>query len=491
MADEIYINIGSTFQQPYQGQRPANAQEPNVRDIQQPNIRDAQQPYPFAYRNPFIYGNPVSAQQPNIRNARQPFTYNRTGQTPFTYQHQSPFTYRNPVSAQENNPKNAQQPYPYIANGRQPSNAQQPYPYQATGQQPNIRNRQSPYTYNYRSPNTYIYNKPVQSPYIGSRQTQIQGPYIYQARNPIVEGSDVYRVPTPANKQGPHTGPQTYSLQANAVASRSPFTTTQVTRTPVIYQTGQLFGLITVNYPMYQIQTEQEYRYSLQNVSRQAAQATTTNLQQPVITYNNIGDARQPYPANIQQPNIRDIQEPHEYDHRSPFTYERQGRSPFTYRHPFTYARQGRSPFTYQIQSPFTYQNPVSGQEPNIRGAQQPYPYIAAGQTPFTYDHRSPFTYQNNVNAQQPLTTQGQTPFTYNYRSPFTYDHRSPHIVQQNYATTREIGPHAKVKGVFVNNAGSVSKVDEVYVNAPQGPQPSNVEKIHQSVPNAQFLKGN
>ena len=63
-------------------------------------------------------------------------------------------------------------------------------------------------------------------------------------------------------------------------------------------------------------------------------------------------------------------------------------------------------------------------------------------------------------------------------------------MYQQPYSLTREIGPLAKVKGVFVNEGGTLRKAQEVYVNAPQGPQPTNVEKIHQSVPNAQFLKG-
>ena len=56
--------------------------------------------------------------------------------------------------------------------------------------------------------------------------------------------------------------------------------------------------------------------------------------------------------------------------------------------------------------------------------------------------------------------------------------------------TTITIDAVAKVKGVFVNDNGTLRKAQEVYVNAPQGPQPTNVEKIHQAVPNAQFLKG-
>ena len=112
MADEIYINTGSNFQQPYQGQVTVNGQEPNIRNIsgtypanaQTPS--NAQQPYPYIahsrqpiiydHRSPFTYRNPVNAQQPYIANARQPSTYQNS--YIFTYQHQSPFTYQTPYS---------------------------------------------------------------------------------------------------------------------------------------------------------------------------------------------------------------------------------------------------------------------------------------------------------------------------------------------------------------------------------------------------------
>jgi len=54
-----------------------------------------------------------------------------------------------------------------------------------------------------------------------------------------------------------------------------------------------------------------------------------------------------------------------------------------------------------------------------------------------------------------------------------------------NYSTTRPIGPLAKVKGVFVNDGGTVKKAQTVHVN-----DSGTAEKIHDAVPNAQFLKG-
>ena len=54
--------------------------------------------------------------------------------------------------------------------------------------------------------------------------------------------------------------------------------------------------------------------------------------------------------------------------------------------------------------------NPKNAQQPypyiaNARqpsNAQQPYPYIAHSREPLIYNHRSPFTYRNPVNGQQP-----------------------------------------------------------------------------------------
>jgi len=481
MSDEIYINHGSAFQQPYQGQVTVNAQEPNIRNIQQPNTRGAQAPFTYQNRAPFTYRNPVSAQEPNIRSKQSPFTYNRTGRSPYIYQHpftytadarqpgtyqvQSPFTYRVPVNAQQPTIKNAQQPYPYIANG----------------QEPNIRSKQSPFTYQYGSPFTFNSQGSIQEPYIGYAPVQAQGPYIGATQEPNSEIGSPFRIPLPYQAQGPHTTQQAYQYQANRQVFQSPFTVNQQSPSPYIYQTGQLFGLITYPWGM---ESEQEYRYSRQNVSAQQPNPSTTPARQPVITYNNIGNARGPVIAQGQQPNVRDIRQPLIYQYRSPYNYNRTGQSPFTYDH--------RSPFTYRNPVSSQESNPVNSQTPftyiaNARqpsSAQQTYPYIANSRQPIIYDHRSPFTYRNPVNGQQPYIADARQPFTYNYRSPFTYDHRSPFTTQQNYPTTRPIDAVAKVKGAYVNDGGTLRKAQEIYVNAPQG-----VEKIHQSVPTAQFNK--
>ena len=70
MADEIYINTGSTFQQPYQGQVTVNGQEPNIRNISGTYPANAQTPFTYQNRTPFTYRNPVNAQEPNIETNR-------------------------------------------------------------------------------------------------------------------------------------------------------------------------------------------------------------------------------------------------------------------------------------------------------------------------------------------------------------------------------------------------------------------------------------
>ena len=201
MADEIYINTGTSFQQPYQGQAVVNAQSPETKRTPARTPANARQPNTYQHRQPGTYQNPVSAQEPNIRNAQQPFTYNL--RSPFTYQHRSPFTYQatgaSPYIANGQNPFTYQNPTnkqsPYIANARQPgtyrnptskqspyiANAQQPYPYIANARQPVIYNYRQPASYNYRSPFTYQVS--YRAPAIGTQPVIARQPanYTYQA----------------------------------------------------------------------------------------------------------------------------------------------------------------------------------------------------------------------------------------------------------------------------------------------------------------------
>lgn len=133
MADEIYINTGSTFQQPYNARQPANAQQPYIANAQQPYpyIANAQQPYIANAQQPYPYI--ANGQQPYIANARSPFTYSRQAQQPYPYivNARSPFTYQVPFITQQPYTFNARTPFTYQAQGRVPASAQQPYTFSA------------------------------------------------------------------------------------------------------------------------------------------------------------------------------------------------------------------------------------------------------------------------------------------------------------------------------------------------------------------------
>ena len=152
-------------------------------------------------------------------------------------------------------------------------------------------------------------------------------------------------------------------------------------------------------------------------------------------------------------------------------------------------------------QQPYLHRNPHirNQQEPNIRNQQQPNirnqqepnirnkqePNIRDQRNPFTYDHRSPFTYTVEVNRQSPYNANAQTTVPYIHTIQVTYNHRSPFTYQVSYQNRRPITDVAKVKGVFLKQTQGVTKVDKVFVKKDS----STVEKIHQSVPTAQFSK--
>ena len=158
MADEIYINIGQSFQQPYQGQSVVNAQSPETKQAVGRTPANARQPSTYQHRSPFTYRNPTNKQSPYIANARQPFIY--TARSPFTYSNQVPFTYARQGAS------------PYIANSQTPFTYQHP------------ASKQSPYIANARQPSTYRNPTSKQSPYIANAQQPY--PYIANARQPVI-----------------------------------------------------------------------------------------------------------------------------------------------------------------------------------------------------------------------------------------------------------------------------------------------------------------
>ena len=191
MADEIYINTGTTFQQPYQGQAVVNAQSPETKQATGRTPAQARQPLTYNNRQPVTYRTPAVQQSPFIRNAQQPFNY--TVRSPFTYQHRSPFTY------------SAQQANPYIAD------SQTPFTYQIPA------NKQSPFTYQHRSPFTYRNPTNAQQPVIRNAQQSYQSPSNAQQPVPTIGQ-------TPYTYQSPFIGRTPYPYIANA---RSPYNARQ------------------------------------------------------------------------------------------------------------------------------------------------------------------------------------------------------------------------------------------------------------------------
>jgi len=484
MADEIYINTGSTFQQPYQGQVPANAQNPVIRNIDGSYPANAQSPFTYQNRQPFTYQDQKQARQPVIYDHRSPFTYNRTGQNPFTYQH--------PVIAEARQPNiyQVQSPFTYARQGQTPFTYQsrQPviYQYQANKQNPHIRqasyndvnvNRQTTYTINAQ--------QPYQSPHIGNRQAQVQGPYISQNQTPQAHYEPElnswlnFRIPSTGQAQGPYVTPQTYGFQAIAVNVQTSYGQPVSSQSPFTFS-GQSHSSVWNQ----QIGEPIPFRVPVINQPARQPVSSQSPYRSPSITMTNIGNARSPYRQPVQQPSIYQHIRQVAYDHRSPSTYPRTNmskQSPYIAdaQQPYPYIADIQESNARSAQSPFSYDH----RQPS--DAQQPYPYIANGQEPNIRSKQSPFTYAHPVNAQSPYIADARSPSTYQESYTYTYDHRSPFTYQVNYSTTRPIGPLAKVKGVFINEGGILRKAQSAYVN-----DSGTAEKIHQSVPNAQFLKG-
>ena len=145
MSDEIYINHGSAFQQPYQGQIIRNAQQPNIRNIQMVLIRgqSAQNPFTYQNRTSFTYRSPVSTQEPNIRKTNRVLSHMKDKEEVRLHINTHLHIQDKVKIRLHINNKVLLYIEVQLSHGQQPTikNAQQPYPYIANGQQPNIRNK--------------------------------------------------------------------------------------------------------------------------------------------------------------------------------------------------------------------------------------------------------------------------------------------------------------------------------------------------------------
>ena len=90
MSDEIYINIGTTIQQPYQGQTPASAQSLETKQKVERKSVNSQTLYQSPSQSPQIYRNPTSAQTTISAQESNPFTFQAQQQITFQSPYQSP-----------------------------------------------------------------------------------------------------------------------------------------------------------------------------------------------------------------------------------------------------------------------------------------------------------------------------------------------------------------------------------------------------------------
>ena len=193
MSEEIFVNTGTSFQQPYIARQPASGRTPAIGTVEARTPTNVQTPFTYSNRTPFTYRSPVSAQQPYIAQGRQPGTYARQGQTPLTYarQAQTPATYQ------------ARQPGTYATQGQTPLTYQHRTPSTYT------RQGQLPSTYQARQPSTYTH-----------ANVNYQTPFTYQARQPstYTNANVSYQTPFTYSAQQPFT----YSARVS-VDSRTPY----------------------------------------------------------------------------------------------------------------------------------------------------------------------------------------------------------------------------------------------------------------------------
>lgn len=439
MADEIYINIGSSFQQPYQGQTPTQAQSAETKQIVKQQPASSQTLYQSPSQTPTTYRVPVNAQTDVNAQQSNPFTYDAQAQIDY----QSPF--RSPSITQVE----AQQPSPYIAQ----SEYQSPFTYQIEGRQP------------------------LQQPTQSQQPTQAQQPIIVQQVGPVsVQSLSLARSPyiywfqiehikyeEPLDPEfGMYRGPRgdgwdTYGNAQQLVPSTTPVIKQGAILQNPITQPGS--GQVEVQQPI----AFQYNGYPISYTLPVRNSATPTVIRQPLFVAQNPVPAGSPYIGS------------------SPYISQVEVQSSF--RTPHNARQPLRQPL--ELQQQITVQADQDVQNQVRAPARQPSPYIAEAQQQSPYIAQQPSTYQNPVNKQVDTQNDARQPNIYQVPYQVPYIHRSPYITQTPYSTTRTIGPIAKVKAIYLNSDGqNIEKVDQVYVN-----NSGTIEKIHQTVPAARFSK--
>jgi|ETNmetMinimDraft_18_1059904.scaffolds.fasta_scaffold17456_1 hypothetical protein len=144
----------------------------------------------------------------------------------------------------------------------------------------------------------------------------------------------------------------------------------------------------------------------------------TTFQQQYVARVPAIGHVPASGQQTYRQPTVG--QSHYTFAARNPFTYTRQGNRQTHYianrQNPYPYIAAGQQPYIANRQNAYPYI--ANSQTPYIANRQNAYPYIANNQTPyianaqtpFTYQRQNPFTYRNPVNGQQHYIANARQP---------------------------------------------------------------------------------
>ena len=270
MSDEIYVNIGTSFQQPYQGQGLAQGRTPVIAQYIARQPANAQTPFTYQARQPANARQPSSAQTPYIANRQIPSIVQATANYPYI--------------------ASAQQPYPYIANAQTTIQVtgRSPVIYNATGRAPftYARQGQTPYTATGRAPFTYANQGRL--PY--SFQQSFQQPYATQGTQPYT-----------FNDTGQF--PFTYARQG-----QTPYSFQQSYQHPTIY-THQVSTNYQVSYrhpQTYNHQVSVSYRHpSIGRTPYRHPVSAQTNYQNPVIAQQPASIVgRQPTPYTYPDPPV-------------------------------------------------------------------------------------------------------------------------------------------------------------------------------------------
>ena len=182
MSEEIFVNTGTSFQQPYIARQPTIGTAPTIGTVPARQPANTQTPFTYQNRTPTTYAR--QGQTPFTYDNRQPGTYERQGQTPFTYQNRTSTTYA----------RQGQTPFTYQA--RTPSIYQ------------HVTTQQTPFIGQARQPNIYQHVTSQQTPFIGqARQPAIyqhvtnqQTPFTFDIRSPSIGNA---RQPSIANSRSP------------------------------------------------------------------------------------------------------------------------------------------------------------------------------------------------------------------------------------------------------------------------------------------------